>query len=71
MSLRFHVVVCEVDPGNEYFMCKRVGGKMTDEKILLRSSARCLKRMYLESGVSVSGEGGFVVLVKTFFDFVI
>ena len=67
MSLRFHVVVCEVDPGNEYFMCKRVGAKMTYEKILLRSSARCLKRMYLESGVSVSGEEGICSLGKNFF----
>ena len=41
MSLRFHLVVSEVDPGNEYFMCKRVGTKIRYEKILLRSSASC------------------------------
>ena len=28
MSLRFHVVVSDVDPGNQYFMCKSVGAKM-------------------------------------------
>ena len=27
-SLRFHLVASDVDPGNEYFMCKRVGAKM-------------------------------------------
>ena len=41
MSLRFHLVVSEVDPGNEYFMCKRVGAKMRFEKFLLRSSSSC------------------------------
>ena len=34
MSLRFHIVVSEVDPGNEYFMCKRVGAKKRYKKIL-------------------------------------
>ena len=28
MGLRFHLVVSDVDPGNEDFMCKRVGSKM-------------------------------------------
>ena len=28
MSLRFHLVVSDVDPGNEDFMSKDVGGKM-------------------------------------------
>ena len=28
VSLRFHVVVSDVDPGNQYFMCKSVGAKM-------------------------------------------
>ena len=41
MSLIFHLVVSEVDPGNEYFMCKREGVKMKYEKILLRFSASC------------------------------
>ena len=42
MSLRFHLVVSsEVDPGNEYFMCKRVGAKVRYEKILLRSFTIC------------------------------
>ena len=41
MSLRFHLVASEVDPGNEYFMFKRVGAKMRFEKFLLRSSASC------------------------------
>ena len=43
MSLRFRLVVSEVDPGNEYFMCKRAGAKIRYEKILLtlRSSASC------------------------------
>ena len=41
MSLRFDLVVSKVNPGNEYFMCKRVGAKMRYEKILLRSSASC------------------------------
>ena len=27
MSLRFHLFVSDVDPGNEDFMCKRVGAK--------------------------------------------
>ena len=34
MSLRFQIVVSEVDPGNDYFMCKRVGAKMRYKKIL-------------------------------------
>ena len=28
MSLRFHLVVSDVDPPNEDFKCKRVGAKM-------------------------------------------
>ena len=28
MSLTFHVVVSEVDPWNECFMCKRLGAKI-------------------------------------------
>ena len=32
VSLRFHLFVSDVDPGNEDFMCKRV-----DAKIFLRS----------------------------------
>ena len=28
MSLRFHLVVSDVDPGNEDFMSKSVGAKM-------------------------------------------
>ena len=27
MSLRFHLFVSDVDPGNEDFMCKRVGSR--------------------------------------------
>ena len=27
MSLRFHLFVSDVDPGNEDFMCKRVGAE--------------------------------------------
>ena len=46
MGLRFHLVVSDVDPGNEDFMCKRVGSKMflrvrRDGKVLFRSSASC------------------------------
>ena len=28
VSLRFHLVVSDVDPGHEGFMCRRVGAKM-------------------------------------------
>ena len=28
MSLRLHLFVSDVDPGNEGFMCKRVGAKI-------------------------------------------
>ena len=51
-------------PGNEYFMCKRVGAKMrVYEKILVRSSASCSKRMCLESGACVEREGKGVGLL--------
>ena len=45
MSLRFYLVVSDMDPGNEDFMCKREGAKMLlrvprDGMVLLRSSAR-------------------------------
>ena len=75
MSLRFHLVVSEVDPGNEYFMCERVGAKMRYEKILLRYSTICKKEMCLGSGlcvcVCVCEQVEFLVSGKTFFDFVI
>ena len=32
MSLRFHLVASEVDSGNEYFMCKRVGTNIRYER---------------------------------------
>ena len=28
MSLRFHLAVSDVDPGNEDFMCKSLGAKI-------------------------------------------
>ena len=44
MSLRFHLVVSDVDPGNEDFMCERVDAKIflrvpRNGKVVLRSSA--------------------------------
>ena len=44
MSLRFHLVVSDMDPGKEDFMCKRVGPKLflrvpRDGKAILRSSS--------------------------------
>ena len=46
MSLRFHLIFSDEDPGNEDFMCKRVGAKMflpvpKDGRVLLRSSGSC------------------------------
>ena len=43
MSLRLHLVVSDVDPGNKDFMCKRVGAKIflhvpRDGKVVLISS---------------------------------
>ena len=48
MSLRFHLVLSDVDPEIEDFMCKRVGAEMflhvpRKGKVLLRSSASCSK----------------------------
>ena len=48
MSLRFHLVLSDVEPGIEDFMCKRVGAKKflrvpSKGKVLLRSSASCSK----------------------------
>ena len=44
MSLRFHLVASDVDPGSEDFMCKMVGAKMflcvpRNGKVLLRSTS--------------------------------
>ena len=46
VSLRLHLFIFDVDPGNEDFMCKRVGAKIflrgsRDGKVLLRSSTSC------------------------------
>ena len=46
MNLGFHLFVSEGDPGNEDFVCKRVGSKIflrdtKDKKALLRFSASC------------------------------
>ena len=46
MSLRLHLFISDVDPGDEDFMCKRTGAKIfvrgpRDGKVLFRSSANC------------------------------
>ena len=39
VSLKCHLVVSDVDPGNEHFiMCKRAGAKIRNGKVFLRSS---------------------------------
>ena len=53
VSLRLHLFVFDVDPGNEDFRCKRVGAKIflrgpRDGKVLLRSSTSCEKGYALE-----------------------
>ena len=74
MSLRFHLVVCDVDPGNKYFVCIKGSRKMLlhaprDGKVLLKIFCKLLKRIYLGSGVWVCV--GFVVGGKKHFVFVI
>ena len=49
MSLRFHLVVSDVDRGNEDFMCKRVYAKMflrvpKNGKVLLKIFSELLKK---------------------------
>ena len=46
VSLIFHLFVSDVDPGNEDFMCKRVGAKIflhgpRDGKVFLRLQCIC------------------------------
>ena len=49
MSLNFHLVVFDVDPGNENIICKRVGPKMFlrilwDGKVLRKIFHNVLKK---------------------------
>ena len=49
MSLRFHHVVCDVDPENKYFVCIKGSGKMflhapRDGKVLLKIYCKLLKK---------------------------
>ena len=61
MSLRFHLVVRDVDPGNKYFVCIKGSGKMSlhaprDGKVLLKIFCKLLKRdLTWKWGVSVCG----------------
>ena len=74
MSLRFHFFVSDVDPGNEDFMCKRVGSRFCClapgmKRFSLDLLQAVKKRICIGSGVWGCAE--FVITSKFFFDFVI